>query len=232
MKQIANAFIQYTIENKGVMPGNGGGVNFHNSGNKAAGVFDWIAWHRRTDPITGAPNNNAEDLKITDSALSKYLSKSEETLEALYRCPSDNLLQRPQNAGDNNGGKGAYRYSYSANQFLTSKVGTPRKLSKVKDTASRVLLVCEDEKSIEDGYWNPNPYEWDTGRVNAVAARHQIRVKGARSTSDMNQRNEDARGNVAFADGHGEFIGRKDALRAKHSGHQYGQPAGTDPVGF
>src|SRR5262245_62478544 len=54
MKQIAQAFIQYTIENKGVMPGNGGSVNWHNGGNHAQGSFDWIAWQRKIDPITGA----------------------------------------------------------------------------------------------------------------------------------------------------------------------------------
>src|SRR4029453_18762722 len=61
MKQIAQAFPQYTIENKGVMPGNGGGsINWHSS-NHDQGSFDWIAWQRRIDPITGATNgSNAE----------------------------------------------------------------------------------------------------------------------------------------------------------------------------
>lgn len=236
MKQIAQAFIQYTVENKGVMPASGGGnPTFHRSGDPTSGTWDWIAWHRKIDPITGRNNTGAADLKITDSALAKYLGgdKSEKTLEAIFRCPSDNLEQRPQNAADNNGGRGAYRYSYGANQFLTSRATNGRKISRVKDTANRILLICEDEKSLDDGYFNPNPYEWNTGRVNAVASRHQIRGRGTRNnTVSSNEANQDARGNVAFLDGHADFFNRKDALRARYSGHQYGTPAGTDPDGF
>jgi prepilin-type processing-associated H-X9-DG protein len=39
--------------------------------------------------------------------------------------------------------------------------------------------------------------------------------------------NENARGNVGFADGHAEFFSRKDALRRKHSGN-----FADDPPGF
>ena len=38
--------------------------------------------------------------------------------------------------------------------------------------------------------------------------------------------NEEARGNVGFADGHGEFFSRKDALRPRYSGDPNPEPTG------
>jgi prepilin-type processing-associated H-X9-DG protein len=39
--------------------------------------------------------------------------------------------------------------------------------------------------------------------------------------------NEEARGNVGFADGHGAYFSRKDALRQRHSGNP-----NDDPLNF
>jgi prepilin-type processing-associated H-X9-DG protein len=64
------------------------------------------------------------------------------------------------------------------------------------------------------------------------ASRHESKLK--KSTSGSANRgtliaegHEDARCNIGFADGHGEFFSRKDALRSKYSG----SPA-PDPTGF
>jgi prepilin-type processing-associated H-X9-DG protein len=225
MKQIVQGIIQYTIDNRGAMPAQGGGsVTWHDSSNPSAGTWDWIAWQRKVDPVTGGSNPSAADLKITDSAVAKYLSKSADTLEALFRCPSDNLLQRPQTVADNNGGKGGYRYSYGANQFMMSKKGNLKKITSIKDPGNKVLLVCEDEKTLDDGFFNPNPTQWEAGRCNLVAARHQIQIPGARNAGDMTQQNEEARGNVVFVDGHGDYFNRKDALRQRYTDNTYGDP--------
>jgi hypothetical protein len=59
-----------------------------------------------------------------------------------------------------------------------------------------------------------------------VASRHFLKRAKA-STHLASTGNEDARGNVCFSDGHGEFLSRKDALRGKYSGRP-----DPDPPGF
>lgn len=227
MKQIATAILQYAGENKSVLPARGGGVVYHNASNPAAGTWDWIAWQRKIDAVTNMAYSGAADLKITDSATAKYLGKDDRMLDELFRCPSDNLIQRP-NYIDGAGGRGAYRYSYGANQYVMSKgTGNPRKLNSIRSGSEKVLLVCEDEKTLDDGLFNPNPAEWATGRINAVSGRHQAKQFSAKSLYDAGQKNEDARGNVAFLDGHVEFFGRKDALRQKYTNNPT-----PDPTGF
>src|SRR4029079_3877672 len=85
------------------------------------------------------------------------------------------------------------------------------KLVSVRSPSEVVMFVCEDEKTIDDGAFRANPSQWATGRINAVADRHEIKSKGARSTGDLTQMNVDAKGNVAFCDGHVEFYSRKEA---------------------
>src|SRR5437667_2949801 len=53
MRQIAAATVNYTTDNRGVMPARGGSVVWHNLANPAQGAWDWIAWQRKVDPITG-----------------------------------------------------------------------------------------------------------------------------------------------------------------------------------
>jgi len=224
MKQIANAIVQYSIDNKGVMPAPAGGNPvLHIPGNLASGTWDWIAWRRLTDPVTGAPMPDPLDLKITDSAIARYLGRDVDTLEAIFRCPSDDLLRRPSWDAS----RGAYRYSYSANRWSMSKGnGNVRKLSKTKNTAERLLLVCEDEATINDGLFNPNYYNFvnkivAAGKMpDAVASRHQVKV--SKKTGF-----EGAFGNVAFCDGHAEYMSRADALRRKYTGNEDFNDDGT-----
>jgi prepilin-type processing-associated H-X9-DG protein len=68
-------------------------------------------------------------------------------------------------------------------------------------------------------------------RVDCVASRHENRVRRATNYANTtntsnNEGNEDARGNVAFADGHGEFFSRKDAMRGRYSGSAVPDPTG------
>src|SRR6476646_4303280 len=59
MKQLANAVMMYCGDNKGWMPGRGGNntdsmVPASNFVQGTSTTWDWIAWLRLTDPITGA----------------------------------------------------------------------------------------------------------------------------------------------------------------------------------
>jgi prepilin-type processing-associated H-X9-DG protein len=238
---------------------------------------DWISWQRRKDPITdsttwfdGAQITCANQ-NITYSALTPYLNakviftgsgagtydranNANATLDAIYRCPSDNLQQRPSS---NDPSTGYYRYSYSMNTAYSNPVTTfsnqsgssvnfargqradgtfTGKLSSIRNSGQKVLLICEDEKTVNDGAFDPNPYNWnvtgsDANISSLVAARHDKR--NARATSKTSsggsntQGNEDARGNVGFCDGHAEYFSRKDTLRGKYTGNP-----NPDPPGF
>ncbi|HEV2293099.1 MAG TPA: prepilin-type N-terminal cleavage/methylation domain-containing protein [Tepidisphaeraceae bacterium] len=170
-------------------------------------------------------------------------------LESVFQCPADNLEARPKmNPGE------AYRYSYSINQLVATNAGNrvfngwivfggspPRppgttddvrswgrftgKISSIKRASEIIMYVCEDEQTLDDGVFAARPYQWNTMSVNAVAARHQARFSKARGPGMLAANpNEDAKGNVAFVDGHAEFFTRIDALRGRHSGNAYPDP--------
>jgi prepilin-type N-terminal cleavage/methylation domain-containing protein/prepilin-type processing-associated H-X9-DG protein len=217
-------------------------------------VADWIAWQRKIDPVTGLASSGA-DQNITYSALAPYLgvklrvhktpeeaNRMSPQLESVFRCPSDNLEAHFAGKPDMQ-----YRYSYSMNDLFMNPIqgssgapaGTDKeqrfgfkftgKYSSIKDSGERVLCVCEDEQTIDDGVFKPNAAEWSTGKVNAVAARHEMKFVSAKGTSGIFLRNKNvnARGNVGFCDGHAAFLSRKEAISQKYSGS-----AAPDPVGF
>jgi prepilin-type N-terminal cleavage/methylation domain-containing protein/prepilin-type processing-associated H-X9-DG protein len=277
MRQLSTAIINFASDNKGYMPGPGGGsimkmdpytFAFTNTSVPAEikNSADWIAWHRMIDPATGTPWNSGADQNMTSCAVARYLGAKNidhnpgntpagyaaantvgAVLEDVYRCPSDNVLARPKYS-DNppNGGKGVTRYSYAMNQFVANPikgigVGTDGKsyppgarsgfnftgkISSIKRPSEIVLLICEDEQTLDDGLFNANPSQWATQQCEMVASRHQLKWAKANNNTFANAGNQDARGNVTFCDGHGEFFTRKDALRGKYSGRPDPDPAG------
>jgi prepilin-type N-terminal cleavage/methylation domain-containing protein/prepilin-type processing-associated H-X9-DG protein len=174
------------------------------------------------------------------------------TLESVFRCPSDNLAQR--NAYTSQNGVAVYRYSYSmndmygmplqppgppitdGNDYSVQPGGAPRyggslftgKLASIRQPAEKILFICEDEATLDDGVFRPIPGNWKTGKVQAVANRHRLKKSGARSATSPAQKNTDSFGNVAFCDGHGEFFSRKDALRARYCGRPDPDPTDLD----
>ena len=217
---------------------------------------DWICWQRKLDPISGATNTSA-DLNVTMSALAPYLNAKLRThatpaeanqvsnaLDDIFRCPSDNLYSRKNAQG---GGTNPYRYSYSMSQLWTNPIKDPTpppgvtfskgqrfnsiftgKISSIRCPSERVLLICEDENTIDDGVFVPNATSWMTpgAAVNAVASRHELKYRNAASASNPTAQNQNARGNVSFADGHAEFMSRKEAISQKYSGNPVPDPAG------
>jgi prepilin-type N-terminal cleavage/methylation domain-containing protein/prepilin-type processing-associated H-X9-DG protein len=100
------------------------------------------------------------------------------------------------------------------------------KVSSIKNASEIILFVCEDEQTLDDGVFTARPYQWNTTQVNAVASRHQrhATARGHRDSIYAGLANQDAKGNVAFCDGHAEFFTRIDALRQRHSGNAYADP--------
>jgi prepilin-type N-terminal cleavage/methylation domain-containing protein/prepilin-type processing-associated H-X9-DG protein len=291
MRNLSQAVLMFTNENRGYMPGMGGtSITYWDDVNRkyssatsaqaAAGVTsDWIAWQRKSDPVFGhnPPGGSfpqsGSDQNITFSALAKYMSVKQifhnnpddantvaPNLEAVFRCPSDNLEMRPKNSLDNDGNKGQYRYSYSMNELVgwngtkVTNVGWPTagnpptqpagfdatsrswtshyngKITSIRKTSEIILFVCEDEQTIDDGIFSMRPYSWfdpaPNATINAVAGRHQLHFHSVKGNVGMFQsmQNTDAKGNVSFCDGHGEFMSRIDAMRQVHSGNPYPDP--------
>ncbi len=249
LKQIATATVLYCNDYKGYFPAaSGQGAGWREggpTGNDPTTQWGWIAWRRSWDPIRGKFNTentvgSGLDQNITHSALARYMNVKptihatpvaahdvSPSLEAVFRCPSDNLERRPITIIDNNGGRGAYRYSYSMNIFASRKVlvvrpdgsfvpgeapKPSRKISDFRGASEKVLYVCEDEASINNGEFNPcdpDPSKWD---YSAVASRHEMKAK---------QKAQDARGNVGFADGHAGFVNRAFIYQRVHMDPDY-----------
>jgi prepilin-type N-terminal cleavage/methylation domain-containing protein/prepilin-type processing-associated H-X9-DG protein len=210
---------------------------------------DWIAWQRKFDMVIGNLSSMA-DQNITYSGLARYLGAKvidhttpqaandvNTALQSLYRCPSDDVIARP-NAQDS--GRKPYRYSYSMNimytntpfraaqdTLTTAPVTGQRsdslfngKINSIRSPAEKILLVCEDTLTIDDGTFSPRYAKWISGEpVNAVAARHENKFKKVSSAVAPTVGNVNARGNVAFVDAHAEFMSRADALKQKYSGN-------------
>ena len=248
MRQLSNAVIMFANDHNGCLPGRAGGQpTILNSAGKVVqgssvnpgdvkNPADWIVWQRAKDPLTGVPDGL--DQNITFSSLTKYLgakyvlhttpdqaNQVNSMLEAVYRCPSDNLPQRP-----NASGTGPYRYSYSMNDYIAApaQFGTTKrfdfiwtgKLVSIRAASEKILFICEDEKTLDDGCYRPDPTKWGNGSVNVVASRHmnQIRKASGNNWKGDNNQTDNARGNVSFCDGHAEFFDRKDATRQKYTG--------------
>jgi prepilin-type processing-associated H-X9-DG protein len=232
----------YCGDNKGLYPGRAGQgtESLFNADPKKH--WGWISWRRKIDPVTGTYYPGTWDQNITFSALAPYLNyryldhnptnstglndyalanQMAPDLERIYRCPSDNLEQRIAFASDLNGGRGIYRYSYSMNICFSNKVPDPTgtllvnrpngaylKYHQVKRPSEKILYIDESEKSVNNGEYNPTAplvnADDPSKDYSAIAERHE--VVGKRNS-------QDARGNVAFADGHAEFFSRTDAFK-------------------
>jgi prepilin-type processing-associated H-X9-DG protein len=173
-------------------------------------------------------------------------------LDAVYRCPSNNVEANLGNHGDTS--HGFYRYSYTMNccwsmpvyaytNPLTAKKFSPPgtrsdcvfngKLSSIKFPAQKILFICEDEQTISSGQYVPNSSGFYNngnynGNVDQLASRHTLH-----HTTSVNfylsptGKNVDSTGNVAFCDGHAESnFDRKDSMRQKYSGNPIPDPAG------
>ena len=179
------------------------------------------------DPVTGNP------VPISNDVSANY--------DSIFKCPGDNLASRP-----NQTAPPYFRYSYSMNDFITVPVFQPLatdevlppnlplgqrsdfifngKITSIKHPASIIMLVCEDEATLDDAACKFDPLQWDKGRVNVPSGRH---YSGGSSTSkSLGGANRDGMGNVSFMDGHAEGIGRKDALRQVHTGNPTPDPPG------
>jgi prepilin-type N-terminal cleavage/methylation domain-containing protein/prepilin-type processing-associated H-X9-DG protein len=111
------------------------------------------------------------------------------------------------------------------------------KITSIVRPAEKVLYICEDEHTLDDGNFTPDAYTYFgganagsyVGRCDVLSSRHDITNKTSTSNANPNAINQDCKGNVVFADGHGEFFTRKNTLRARYSGSPVADPPGMYP---
>jgi prepilin-type N-terminal cleavage/methylation domain-containing protein/prepilin-type processing-associated H-X9-DG protein len=185
LRQIGMGFAAYATENRGLFP--------YHAGVDEPSVDlpeDWIYWQLARD--------------VTQSAVVRYMGKYHENV---FRCPSDDMFPRPRILSD------PYRFSYTMNYLFSSFPGrftTTARLGSIRNVTDKILVVEEDEQSIDDGNWHPQLV--GTGIENFLCIRHDRRRLGP---GDL-VKELDYRGNVALADGHAQAVSRRYSQDAAH----------------
>jgi prepilin-type processing-associated H-X9-DG protein len=85
-----------------------------------------------------------------------------------------------------------------------------------------ILFVDEDEQSIDDGCWLPTGLV-DPTHHNEISIRHDVN-HDATDSSGNGVYDHSSRGNVAFCDGHGEFVSRQFAFMLVNGQRIHYQP--------
>ena len=183
LRQLGIAFMMYTNENKGWFPFHSAIGEFDKFGNPW-NAEDWIWWHAVQKPA--------------DSAICTYLGGYQ--LKVL-RCPSDDVPYHTRKITPD-----AYIYSYTMNMMMTSdpRAGMKNvKITGVRRAAEKILLIEEDERSLDDG--NFNPFLIGSTVENFLSVRH-----------DQQKQSLDSRGNICFADGHVDYVTRRVSQDPKY----------------
>ena len=197
LRQVSLAIVMYTQNNKDLMPGAGEGP--------PQKKWDWIYWDART--------GNLPFTNLNECALAPYLSQGGRMNPEYFRCPSD----RAEEHISVYGGRYPYYFSYTMNCYLADNsrayatglsISDPNrqknfKSAYIKRPSRKVLLIDENERTANDGLWVPG--QDSTGFIDQLSDRHEVR-------KDVYKK--EGRGNMAFADGHGEFDDRRYAHHA------------------
>ncbi|QOV89599.1 type II secretion system protein [Humisphaera borealis] len=201
LRQLGMAFTMYANENRQRLPFSSSGGNPYNE--------DWIWWQETAVASISAtiPGRPVPDPK--QSSIARYVGGFN---PEFFRCPGDDTVQRKSTTSG-----GFYRFSYSMNYRLESLIKTVPPIGAIRNSSSKILLVEEDALTINDGRWVPPLYNasqvWDTGsgKGDLLDTRHdRLKVNPDNGQYDPLP-NPDYRGNVAFLDGHAEFISRSVA---------------------
>jgi prepilin-type N-terminal cleavage/methylation domain-containing protein/prepilin-type processing-associated H-X9-DG protein len=168
LRQIGTAMCMYTMDNRGRFP-------FH-AGLDEGQPYppeDWIFWDKARKP--------------EKSAIAKYIGHFN---AQVFRCPSDDIARRLRVLTPD-----PYVYSYTMNFLFSSMIGNVKTGSKLHNSSEKILMVEEDESTIDDGNWHPLLV--GTNIENKLGTQHDRFVQTTRG-----------RGNVVLADGHCEFVSR------------------------
>ena len=199
LRQLGMAFVMYTNESKGYFPA---AARWEPDGR----AEDWIWYEQPGKTYTGAnPADGRVGRPVADPNQSRIAPYLGGFSAAMFTCPSDDG-QAHKDPGKKSG---PYLYSYAMNDQLDGPL-LKVKISMVRNPTNKVLLVEEDERSINDGNWNGGT-DLTSGDRDLLAIRHDKRGYTGEDPRTMNfltHPNGGKRGNVVFCDGHAEFIPR------------------------
>lgn len=203
LRQVGMAMVMYTNDSKGYYPF---GSRYPND---LMFNEDWIWYQERVwGPAGSAPGRPRPD--PNQSAIARYMGGFN---TEMFRCAGDaNVMDRALNGANTE----PYKYSYSMNQNFESR-GTKLKVNMIRNPSSKILVVEEDENSINDGLWAPgNGNTSGTQDRDLLAIRHDRRkiTPDPRNQDLRTHPNAERRGNAAFVDGHAEFVTRREAHEA------------------
>jgi prepilin-type N-terminal cleavage/methylation domain-containing protein/prepilin-type processing-associated H-X9-DG protein len=197
LRQIGTALQVYANNNKFNLP-----APAPNNGFRAE---DFIHWE-----VAGGGGRD-----LDESAIAPYVGGRPFNAE-LWRCPSDDIFNRtrkPYAVG--------YQYSYVMNGLVqpfpafsggVAAAPTPKPLTRFVNATQKVVMYEEDERTIDDGYGTMAA----TTGINGLSIRHDGKRRDPDDYINNFELNADRRGNVAFADGHAEFLSRRDAHSAAY----------------
>jgi prepilin-type N-terminal cleavage/methylation domain-containing protein/prepilin-type processing-associated H-X9-DG protein len=191
LRQLATAFIAYAMDNHEHLPRCAPQGDL--TGDCRPLPQDWVHWNWGRD--------------IRQSAIAPYIRGFKTDLLV---CPSDDPDLRLRDLGKWET-EGKYRYSYSMNIYmgdlLQLDLCAENRLSRVKSPTEKIMLVEEDQSSIDDGCWHPVMMM----TMNFLSIRHDRSRRSADFDPDADSPKlmfPQMRGNAAFADGHVEYITR------------------------
>lgn len=197
LRLIGVAFTSYARDNHGFWP--------DPARYSATRYNDWIYW----DPTRIS--------RIGRSGIGHYLNLHNDPASlAVLRCPSDNVAFRARNTVF-----GFYPFSYAMSAWMVDQgdppitppgapaTRTPTYLginsNAVKDPGNKLLVMEEDENTIDDGYCTVEP----DSSINLLSIRHDRRRQEPDNVANGLTLNGNCMGNVCFCDGHVEYIARQ-----------------------
>lgn len=200
LRQLMSATTMYCNANRGKYPAPSSDPDSVATDPNSWNRDDWIYYRTGRDPDEGA--------------LVPYLGGH--FIARIYTCPSD----VPENHR-----VVEYPFSYTANYNMFKKDRTPGKglgVSQVKRPSDKIIFVDESAETIDDGCWAPQ--DWYSNRANMLSNRHErvredSRYKDVATQSGQINKSvalNAGRGNAAFADGHADFIDRRNAMDPKY----------------
>ena len=207
LKQLGLAMTMYAQENNQVFPFGSPA----DPGVPADRKEDWIHYNAPADKLAS---------KINGSAIAPYVKARSEAYMSLMRCPAD----EPETHQVDSRRGFSYPFSYVMNYRMTSDAGkgynrgaTPR-VTAINRPAEKILLAEENERTINDGFWVPGHYSDNDGaRTNwsvawdYLSVRHDTRKAEFTKPIEGSLPKQTRRGNVAFVDGHVDYVARKFA---------------------
>ena len=200
LRQLGGALIAYASANNGAFPAPAVA--------QSEQAEDWVHWQpaRWGSPVS-------PDRDESNSTLGRFLGNDLRVL----KCPLG-LPERPPNMVDFGRLYPPYPFSYSVNILFTgySSGGHFRpnnwqpacRLSAVIAPSQKILAIEEDHTKINDGGWWALGTEYPSRGTSSVSVWHDRGREFGNYEIELSMYWVRGRGNVVFADGHGEFFYR------------------------